>query len=117
MINPESRRDDAQNGVTDRNDTPGSLPPEPVERRENVGTAHPEDYPLDQREAANSGAENRGHRPGKGSGPVSGSGAGAGGKGNAEDFDSDPQGGGGEQHLRTDRGPKTGADAPVGGGR
>ena len=75
--------------------TPGSLKPEKVEDRDNVGSAKPEDYPEDQRARLSDADANRGHRPGKGSGSASGSGAGAGGKGNAEDYDSDPQGGGG----------------------
>jgi len=62
------------------------------------------------------GSDNRGRRASKGSGPVSGSGAGAGGKGNPEDYDSDAQGGG-RAGMRTDHGPKTGADAPIGGSR
>src|SRR3546814_11904781 len=76
--------------------TPGSLQPEKVEDRDNVGMVSPEDYPEDQRAKLDEGDANRGHRPGKGSGPVTGSGAGAGGKGNPEDFDADPQGGGGQ---------------------
>lgn len=65
------------------------------------------------------GGANRGRRANKqGSGPVTGSGAGAGGGGNPEDYDSDPQGGGGHDATPpVDRGPKTGADAPVGGSR
>ena len=59
--------------------TPGSLKPEKVENRDNVGTARPEDYP--------------------------------------EDFDADPQGGGGQAPIPADRGPKEGADAPIGGSR
>lgn len=99
--------------------TPGSLPPEKVEGRENVGTVRPEDYPEEEREDGDvTAAANRGRRADKqGSGPVSGSGAGAGGGGNPEDYDSDPQAGGGHQPIRTDNGPKTGADAPVGGSR
>jgi hypothetical protein len=97
--------------------TPGSLPPAKVEDRENVGTVQPEDYPREGRAAADPGADNRGRRASKGSGPVSGSGAGAGGKGNAEDYDSDPQAGGGDAPIRTDHGPKSGADAPIGGSR
>src|SRR3546814_13156197 len=77
----------------------------------------PEDYPEDQRAKLDEGDANRGHRPGKGSGPVTGSGAGAGGKGNPEDFDADPQGGGGQAPIPVDRGPKEGADAPIGGSR
>lgn len=102
-----------------RSPTPGSLPPEKVEDRENVGTAHPEDYPEEEREDGDvTAAANRGRRADKkGSGPVSGSGAGAGGGGNPEDYDPDPQAGGGHQPIRTDKGPKTGADAPVGGSR
>src|SRR3546814_17413919 len=72
---------------------------------------------LDQRAKLDEGDANRGHRPGKGSGPVTGSGAGAGGKGNPADFDADPQGGGGQAPLPTDRGPKEGADAPIDGSR
>src|SRR3546814_18152727 len=77
----------------------------------------PEDYPEDQRAKLDEGDANRGHRPGKGSGPVTGSGAGAGGKGNTEDFDADPQGGGGQAPIPADRGPKEGAYAPLGGSR
>ncbi|HET6526877.1 hypothetical protein [Sphingopyxis sp.] len=101
----------------DKGKTPGSLPPEKVEDRDNVGTATPDDYPREDRDAGDPAAANRGKRAGGGSGPVSGSGAGAGGKGNPEDFDSDPQGGGGSAPIRTDNGPKHGADAPVGGSR
>jgi len=97
--------------------TPGSLKPEKVEDRENVGTVQPEDYPADQRARLDDAAANRGRRAGKGSGPVTGSGAGAGGKGNPEDYDNDPQGGGGRGQTPDDRGPKTGADGPVGGSR
>lgn len=106
--------------MTDRNPdnarTPGSLPPERVEDRDNVGTAKPGDYPRTERDGGDvTGATNRGHRAGKGSGPATGSGAGAGGAGNPEDYDSDPQGGGGRGPTPDDKGPKTGADAPVGG--
>ena len=68
---------------------------------------------------SDAGAANRGRRANKqGSGPVTGSGAGAGGGGNPEDYDSDPQGGGGHDATPSaDHGPKTGADAPVGGSR
>lgn len=100
-----------------RASTPGSLKPEKVENRENVGTVTPEDYPPDQRGGLDEEDANRGHRAGKGSGPVSGSGAGAGGKGNAEDYDSDPQGGGGDGAIGTGRKPARGADAPIGGSR
>lgn len=96
----------------------GSLPQADVEDRENVSTVRPADYPKSDRDdGAVTGGDNRGRRASKGSGPVSGSGAGAGGKGNPEDYDSDPQGGGGKAGLRTDNGPKTGADAPIGGSR
>ena len=109
---------DARPGATDENiKTPGSLPPEKVEDRENVGSVRPEDYPREDRASADPGAANRGRRASKGSGPVSGSGAGAGGKGNAEDYDSDPQAGSGDAPTPTDRGPRTGADAPIGGSR
>lgn len=97
--------------------TPGSLKPAKVEDRDNVGMVKPEDYPEDQRAKLDEGNANRGRRPGKGSGPVTGSGAGAGGKGNAEDYDADPQGGSGGAPAPTDRGPKDGADAPIGGSR
>jgi hypothetical protein len=96
----------------------GSLPQEPVERRENVGTTTPDRYPEAEREAGDvSGAANRGRRRSTGSGPVSGSGAGAGGKGNAEDYDSNPQGGGGRAAEPETPPPGKGADAPVGGSR
>lgn len=100
--------------------TSGGQPQEKVEDRGSVGSIAAEDYPLEDRVSADrpdTAEMNRGKRRSEGSGPVSGSGAGAGGKGNAEDYDSDPQGGGGEAGIRTDNGPKTGADAPVGGGR
>lgn len=105
--------------------TPGSLKPEKVEDRDNVGTVRPEDYPEDQRARLDDAAANRGRRAGKGSGrragkgsgPATGSGAGAGGKGNAEDYDADPQGGGGSARTPGDHGPKRGADAPTGGSR
>ncbi len=97
--------------------TPGGLPPENVEDRDNVSEVTPEDYPREQRASADTAAFNRGRRRNTGSGPVSGSGAGAGGKGNPEDYDADPQGGGGNAPVPTDNGPKTGADAPIGGSR
>ncbi|AJA07702.1 hypothetical protein SKP52_03870 [Sphingopyxis fribergensis] len=101
----------------DRAPTPGSLKQADVQNRENVGTVTPEDYPHDQRAKLDEAGLNRGRRAGTGSGPATGSGAGAGGKGNDEDYDSDPQSGGGEAEVRTDHGPKTGGDAPVGGSR
>jgi hypothetical protein len=75
--------------------------------------------PPEKDQNTDSGASNRGRRANKqGSGPVTGSGAGAGGGGNPEDYDSDPQAGGGHKPISTDdHGPKTGADAPVGGSR
>jgi hypothetical protein len=97
--------------------TPGSLKPEKVEDRDNVGTVKPEDYPSDQHAKLDDAAANRGRRAGAGSGLVTGSGAGAGGKGNAEDYDSDPQGGGGAAPVSTGDRPEHGADAPVGGSR
>ncbi|MBA4751021.1 MAG: hypothetical protein H2055_02160 [Sphingopyxis sp.] len=112
---PRGPRGHTRTEGADTGKTPGSLPPADVEDRENVGQVRPEDYPPDERGVPDPAAANRGHRPGKGSGPVSGSGAGAGGKGNAEDYDGDPQGGGGEWPRTTDRGPKIWADAPVGG--
>lgn len=104
---------------TDDAPTPGSLPQEKVANRENVSTVRPEDYPRQDRGDADlSRASNRGRRANKvGSGPVTGSGAGAGGGGNPEDYDTDAQAGGGHKPIRTDHGPKTGADAPVGGSR
>jgi hypothetical protein len=99
--------------------TPGSLPQAKVEDRESVGTIRPEDYPKAERDDGDVAADNRGRRaPKQGSGPVTGSGAGAGGGGNPEDYDSDPQGGGGHAAApANDHGPKSGADAPVGGSR
>ena len=94
-----------------------SLPQAKVEDRESASTVEPTDYPKgDRDDGAVTGADNRGRRASKGSGPVSGSGAGAGGKGNPEDYDSDTQGGG-TAVTPTDHGPKTGADAPIGGSR
>ncbi|GGJ47669.1 hypothetical protein CDQ92_08760 [Sphingopyxis bauzanensis] len=81
----------------------GSLPQAKVEDRENVSTVKPSDYPkCDRDDGAVTGADNRGRRASKGSGPVSGSGAGAGGKGYPEDYDSDAQAGGGTAGMRTD---------------
>lgn len=97
--------------------TPGSRKPEKVENRDNVSMVTPEDYPEDQRAKLDDDGTNRGRRPGKGSGPVTGSGAGAGGKGNPEDYDADPQGGGGRAQMPADSHPAGGADAPVGGSR
>jgi hypothetical protein len=97
--------------------TPGSLPPEKVEDRENVGMVRPEQYPREGSVTGDPGADNRGHRRSGGSGPVSGSGAGAGGKGNPEDYDSDAPGGDGRVSSPADHGPRTGADAPIGGSR
>src|SRR3546814_11018944 len=45
--------------------TPGSLQPEKVEDRDNVGMVSPEDYPEDQRAKLDEGDANRGHRPGR----------------------------------------------------
>lgn len=116
-IVPRGPSGDARPDATDESrKTSGSLPPEKVEDRDNVGTVRPEDYPLEDR-AAGDAATNRGARKSGGSGPVSGSGAGAGGRGNPEDYDSDPQGGGGAAPRPSDKGPDTGADAPVGGSR
>ena len=105
--------------MTDKASTPGSLPPENVEHRDNVGTVRPGDFPKEERDDGDiTGASNRGHRANKtGSGPVTGSGAGAGGGGNPEDYDSDTQAGGGHKPVRTGNGPRTGADAPLGGSR
>ncbi|MBE1529489.1 hypothetical protein GGC65_003945 [Sphingopyxis sp. OAS728] len=114
---PRGPLGDARPDGAERAPTPGGQPQEKVEDRENVGTVKPEDYPLGDRASADTAGLNRGHRRSTGSGPVSGSGAGAGGKGNPEDYDSDPQGGGGKAGVRTDNGPKDGADAPVGGSR
>ena len=106
------RHDDEKSGPA------GSLPPARVEDRQNVSTVEPTDYPQGERDdGAVTGGDNRGRRASNGSGPVSGSSAGAGGKGNPEDYDSDAQGGGGRAGMRTDHGPKTGADAPIGGSR
>ncbi len=106
------RHDDDKSGPA------GSLPQAKVEDRENVSTVKPTDYPKgDRDDGAVTGRDNRGRRASKGSGPVSGSGAGAGGKGNPEDYDSDAQAGGGTAGMRPDHGPKTGADAPIGGSR
>lgn len=106
------RHDDDTSGAA------GSLPQAKVEDRENVSTVKPTGYPKrDRDDGAVTGADNRGRRASKGSGPVSGSGAGAGGKGNPEDYDSDAQAGGGTAATPTDHGPKTGADAPAGGSR
>lgn len=115
---PRGPLGDARPDATDENiKTPGSLPPEKVEDRENVGTVKPENYPREDRAAGDAAAANRGARSGTGSGPVTGSGAGAGGRGNPEDYDSDPQGGGGAAPSPANKGPVTGADAPVGGSR
>lgn len=119
-ITPSGPRGNAR--IEDRPDrapTPGSLPQASVEDRENVSTVQPEDYPKAERDDGDlTGASNRGKRADKvGSGPVTGSGAGAGGGGNQEDYDSDTQAGGGHKPIRTDNGPKTGADASVGGSR
>ena len=115
--NDVGQRSRASGASDEKSHTPGSLPPEKIEDRGNVGTARPEQYPKEDRAAADPAAQNRGRRASKGSGPASGSGAGAGGKGNSEDYDSDPQGGGGRLPSHEDHGPKTGADAPVGGRR
>ena len=68
--------------------------------------------------AVEHGSENRGQRPGGGTGSVTGSGAGAGGGGGAEDFDSDPVAGGGAAQLAS-REPDPGRkeDFPTGGSR
>ncbi|WP_422060823.1 hypothetical protein [Sphingopyxis sp.] len=113
----DAHKDD-RDGAAKGQPTPGSLPQEKVEDRDNVGTARPEDYPKEDRDDGDVAAANRGKRADKhGSGPVSGSGAGAGGGGIPEDYDDDPQGGGGHKPVATDTGPNTGADAPVGGSR
>ncbi|MBW8296381.1 hypothetical protein [Sphingopyxis sp.] len=117
--NPRDPLDDARPDSQPRAPAPGSLPQQKVEDRENVGTATPEDYPeRDRKDGDITAARNRGKRANKqGSGPVTGSGAGAGGGGNPEDYDDDAQGGGGHMPSAADHGPKTGADAPVGGSR
>lgn len=58
--------------------TPGSLPPEKVENRDNVGTATPDDYPKADREDGDVTATgNKGRRPDRqNSGPASSSGPG-----------------------------------------
>lgn len=116
---PRGPLGDARPDKEPRAPTPGSRKQEKVEDRDNVGTAQPEDYPVGESEDGDvTAAQNRGKRANKqGSGPVTGSGAGAGGGGNPEDYDDDPQAGGGHKPIRTDHGPKTGADAPVGGSR
>lgn len=116
---PRGSPSDARDGESDKAATPGSLPQAKVTDRDNVGTAKPEDYPKADREDGDVTAEsNRGRRADKhGSGPVSGSGAGAGGGGNPEDYDDDVQAGGGHKPIRTENGPKSAADAPVGGSR
>jgi len=105
--------------MTDRAATPGSRLPEKIGNNDDVRTVRPDDYPKEERDDGDvTGASNRGRRANKaGSGPVAGSGAGAGGGGNPEDYDSDVQAGGGHKPIRTENGPKTGADAPVGGSR
>lgn len=69
----------ASNG--DKAPTPGSRPPEKIEKRGNVGTATPEAYPKADREDGDvTGADNPAPRANKqGCAPVSGSGVGAGG--------------------------------------
>lgn len=64
-----------------------------------------------------SAQQNRGKRPNKGSGEVSGSGAGAGGSGAPEDYDSDPVGGGGAFPPAGPEDGGSGADAPSHGSR
>lgn len=107
----------AQPDDSQRDPTSGGQPTENVQDPGTVERVTLEDYPRLNRASLDDGRDNRGKRRSKGSGPVSGSGAGAGGKGNDEDYDADPQGGGGNADMRTNNGPKTGADAPVGGGR
>jgi hypothetical protein len=78
---PRGPLGDAHPEAADENiKTPGSLPPEKVEDRENVSMVRPEDYPREDRAAVDPGADNRGRRASKGSGPVSGSGAARAGK-------------------------------------
>lgn len=117
--NPRKPLGDAGPDQKQRVPAPGSRSQEKVEDRANVGTATPKDYPLSEREDGDvTAARNRGTRAKKqGSGPVTGSGAGAGGGGNPEDYEDDVQAGGGHKPIRTDHGPKVGADAPVGGSR
>ncbi|WP_432769974.1 MAG: hypothetical protein HEQ22_04295 [Sphingopyxis sp.] len=116
---PRGPLGDARPDQEPRAPTPGARKQEKVEDRANVGTATPTDYPQTDREDGDvTAAHNRGTRANKqGSGPVTGSGAGAGAGGNPEDYDDDVQAGGGHQTIRTDQGPKTGADAPIGGSR
>lgn len=105
--------------MTDRAATLGSCLPQKTGGHDHVGTFRSDHCPKEERDDGDvTGASNRGRRANKaGSGPVTGSGAGAGGGGNPEDYDSDVQAGGGHKPIRTDNGPKTGADAPVGGSR
>ena len=63
---PRGPLGDARPEATDKNiKTSGTLRPEKVEDRENVGTVKPEDYPLADRDAGNAAA-NRGARAGTG---------------------------------------------------
>ena len=95
--------------MTDRAATLGSRLPEKIGNNDDVRTVRPDDYPKEERDDGDvTGASNRGRRANK---------AGAGGGGNPEDYDFDVQAGGGHKPIRTDNGPKTGADAPVGGSR
>lgn len=95
----------------------GSLPPEPVEERENVGSVRPEDYPLADRQDGDA-TGNRGRRASRSDGPVRGSGSGAGGGGAPEDYDDDPQAGGGSLNFAASgAAPEGHADGPQGGGR
>lgn len=109
--------EDAHSRAGGRSPSEGGQPEENDEGRVNTASATSEERPVADQATADTAGMNRGHRRSTGSGPVSGSGAGAGGKGNPEDYDSDPQGGGGKADVRTDHGPKEGADAPVGGSR
>lgn len=98
---------------------PRSAEQEKVDAPEDIGTVASQAYPASEREDIDvTAANNRGKRAVKrGSGPVTGSGAGAGEGGNPEDYDNDVQAGGGHKPIRTNTGPKTGADAPIGGSR
>lgn len=123
MENNASNEDDARyhsiGSDGDEQGRPASrpAPSDMIDDRSGGSSARREQFPKEEPPAPDPAAGNRGRRASRGSGPVSGSGAGAGGKGNGEDYDSDPQGGDGRFPSPDEHGPKTGADAPVGGSR
>lgn len=91
-----------------------SIPPEPVEDRENVGIVQPEDYPEAERELTTLLTDPKNERakskPGREAGIRDASGPGQ--------YDQDAQGGEGQIRQKPEReAPDTKGDAPIHGSR